>query len=184
MTLRFITNDLKMNNLVRGDRLHQILGEIKLLRRSANEHYFRLGCLMKEIRDEELWKDSYESFYAFCADPEIDFSVSHVKNAITLVERFPDQKEIEGIGYSKLIAIGPHLKEGNEEELIEMARNLSRSDLRHELEARKQKDDRLPEIPKIWRCGSCGGVKGVVFGDLCRCRLTDESYQRIKKILK
>jgi len=167
-----------MKNL-RGNRLFEITTELLHLKKTANEYYFRLGGLLKEVRDNQLWAESYESFTAYCADPELDFSVSHAKNAITLVERFPNWQRLIDIGYSKLLAIAPHIEKHDKDELIGMARSLSRSDLYHELaELKLKRDTSYTPLPKIYRCGVCSGVRGIYPGDLCRCGLTDDEVKK------
>lgn len=170
----------------RGDRLHALKEELKTLKKQAFYAYFRLGEIMKEVRDDELWRESYESFEAFCADDELGFSFSHVKNAIVTFERYPKPKELDDIPYSKLVAIGPYLDEGDREELIKMARSLSRSDLQHQLKLMRlsQSEAREVYLPKIYPCAVCGKVKGVGFEQLCHCGWTPKQVEYVSKLIE
>lgn len=172
-------------DLDRGSRLHQLREELGELKATAFQAYFRLAEIMKEIRDDELWREGYESFTAFCASEDIGFTFSHVKNAIVTLERFPDYKQLSDIAYSKLQDIGPYLTAKNREDLIEKARSLSRSDLKHELNEMglSQREDPGWYLPKIWNCEVCGKVRGVRFEGLCHCGWTPKQIEYVSKII-
>jgi len=176
----------KVSAVARGQRLNYLWNQLLALKRSATEHYFKLGEIMKEIRDKELWRESFESFASLCADDELGFSYSHVKNAITLVERFPKWRSLIDIPYSKLIMIGPHLKEDNKRELVAMARSLSRSDLRHQLVVKgvAEKEPRARYLPKIYPCSVCGKVRGVSFEGLCHCGMSIKQVEYISLLIE
>jgi len=161
-----------MTDLAISDRAFELHQELVGLTLSATHHFFRMGELMKEIRDDELWRImGYESFEAYFSDPELDFKKSSVYHAINLVETFRERKELETIPVSKLIMVAPHITESNKSEMVEMARTLSRSDLQHQLIVMKLATvaPQLPPFPKVYPCMRCGKVRGITVKDLCTC---------------
>ena len=115
-----------------GEKLHQLKQELVELRNKGMMVYYRLGEIMKEVYDQELWRESYESFAAFCADSELSFDYSNVMRAIKIVQNF-QLEEVVHVPEGKLVAILPYLKSKDKKELLQMAATLSRSDLRQEL---------------------------------------------------
>src|SRR3990167_9665579 len=107
------------NNIALAQRGTDLRRELLDLSVSATAHFFRLGEIMKEIRDKGIWQPlGYESFEAFYSDPDLAYAKSSVYHAIKLVETFPDWKDKVGIPVSKLIMIAPHVKDNNKEELV------------------------------------------------------------------
>ena len=167
------------------NRAHELRQEIIQLRISATEQFFRLGEILKEIRDEEYWKMGWESFDAYFSDPELGLKSSTVYHAIKMIETFPNREKLLGIPVSRLVMIAPHVTSDNREKLIEAAKGLSRSDLRHELLTHglePTKEEIIP-IPKIYGCKTCKRVKGVRFDGLCHCGWTKEQIEYIGKLI-
>jgi hypothetical protein len=164
-----------MNDLVKGNRLHQLQNELRNLSVSATEHFCKLGEIMKEIRDNDLWEGQYESFEAFFSDPEFSFKKSSVYHSIRLVEVIPQWKELTDVPVSKLIMVVPHLESGDKDKLITQARTLSTGDLYQELNQLKSGKEQ-PEyysMPRTYPCDVCHLIKGIKFKDLCHCGWTD-----------
>lgn len=166
----------------------QLRNELLELSVSATAHFFRLGEIMKEIRDKKLWADlGYHTFEAFFSDPELAYHKSSVYHAIHLVEVFPDWQDKTNIAVSKLILIAPHVKEENKEELVEKARGLSKSDLEHELITSgmsKHNPQQGGILPKIYNCRNCQGIKGVTFDLLCHCGWTKQQIEFISRAIE
>lgn len=167
-------------------RAHDLREELKKIGVVTREHFFRTGEILREIRDEELWMTGYESFEAYYSDPELGFKTSTVYHAIKLVDKFPNWKKVLDIPISKLIMVAPHVTKENKSALVVASRALSRGDLRHELmshglepEARKGID-----IPKVYPCKTCRGIKGVRFDGLCHCGWTPEQIEHISKLIE
>lgn len=169
-----------------GDRIHQLREELLGICQQANRYAFRMGEILKEIRDKKLWEGQYESFRAFYSDEEISLEESSVFRAIQLVERFPGLSErLAHVPVSKLYTIMPHVNKDNREQLIEMASSLSRSDLIHQLqpgEKEKAIGDDLA-LPKIYRCNQCKRIKGVSFSQLCHCGWTPKQIEIVSKAI-
>src|SRR3990167_8018496 len=70
------------SSVTSGERLFTLRQQLKGLSQSATEHFCKLGEIMKEIHDNELWKGEYASFEAFYSDPEFSFKKSSVYHAI------------------------------------------------------------------------------------------------------
>jgi len=180
----------KLNPQGKANRAYEVHEELSKLRVSALLHFYRLGELVREVRDNRYWEIlGHDSFDAYLADPDVAIPVSTAYHAIGVVETFPRYKEIEGLTVRNAIAILSPIKQkgAKKERLIEMARSLSASDLQHELVNRQlittQGGTDRNELPKIYPCNSCGKVKGVFWQDLCHCGLTDDSVKKISKII-
>lgn len=170
----------------RGEQLHRLREELLKLAKTASEYYFRMGEIMKEIRDNELWRESYESFAAFYSDPELDFNKSSVSRAIRFVETFPEWQKFIDIPVGKIDMIVPHINERNRNELVNMARALSRSDLRHQLMVKRiaEVEPRFEPLPKIYPCLTCGKAKGISWDGLCHCGMTPKQIEHVSKLIE
>jgi len=159
--------------------------ELKIIKLVATEHFFRTGEILKEIRDDGLWRAGWDSFESWYADPELGMKVSTVYHAIKLVETFPKWRELVDIPVSKLIMIAPHTTDKNRTDLIVAARTLGRGDLRHELITHGLEPEKQTKVyvPKTYPCKDCGGLKGVRFDGLCHCGWTKEQIEYIGKII-
>ena len=169
-----------------ADRFHELREKLLELSVSATQHFFEMGKIMKEIRDKELWKMGYESFGAFYSDPEFDFKKSSVYHAIRLVELLPEWQKFIDIPTGKLVMIAAHITDENRNELINMARTLSRSDLQHQLIVKRiaEVSPRLAPLAKIYPCSRCGKARGITFDGLCHCGWTSEQIALISKAIE
>lgn len=169
-----------------AERCHALRQELIVLKESATEHFFRMGEIMKDIKENELWRaGGYESFPAFCADPEVDLPKSSVNHAINMVKMFPEWQKFTDIAERRLIAISPYLTNENRNELVNQARSLSAGDLAHQLMLMRIATKR-PEIktfPKIYPCNTCGKVKGVTWRELCHCGWTPKQTKYVGALI-
>lgn len=175
----------KTTEIAAGERLHELREKLLNVKLVTTEQFFILGEIMKEIRDEDLWKIDSHSFESFYSDPELAYPTSTVYHAIKVVETFPDWKKVLDIPISKLVMIAPHIKEENEKELTGYARGLGRGDLRHELLEHGLQPERggtLP-VPKTYRCENCKGIKGLTFDELCHCGWTKDQVDGVGKLI-
>ena len=168
-----------------ANRLFELREELLGLASTATAHFFRLGEIMREIRDNELWCGQYESFGAFYSDPDLGYKKSSVYHAIKLVEMFPQWKEVADIPLGKLIMIAPHISETNREELVSEARALSGSDLHHQLILKNLAtiDKKFASFPKVYPCAKCGKVAGITFRDLCHCGWPQDHLKKIENFI-
>ncbi|MCK4824234.1 hypothetical protein KA005_51255, partial [bacterium] len=158
--------------------------ELKAIKLVATEHFFRTGEILKEVRDDELWKAGWHSFESYFADPDLGMKTSTVYHGIKLVETFAHWKKLVRIPVSKLVMIAPHVDKENMQELIGKARELSRSDLRHELlDHGLEPESSMKPPPKVYSCRECGGVKGVSWDGLCHCGLAPTQIEYIGKLI-
>src|SRR3990167_5515362 len=146
------------SSITSGQRLFTLRQELKGLSQSATEHFCKLGEIMKEIHDNELWKGEYESFEAFYSDPEFSFKKSSVYHAIKMVTVFPKWQELVDVPVSKLILIAPYLTSENQAEMVSQARSLSSSDLYMELSTWGSPAN-TTHLPKIYPCQTCHKAK-------------------------
>lgn len=170
----------------KADHSHSLRQELIALRISATEHFFRIGEILKEVRDNQYWiVEGHPSFESYIADPEIGIKRSTAYHAIKLIETFPQRELLSEIPVSKLIMIAPYVKEENKLELIAAAKSLSRSDLRQELVSHGFEPERKtePQMPKIYKCNVCHNIKGVRWDDLCHCGITPAQIDHIGRII-
>jgi len=176
-------NKLVQSKAEREEELHQRL--ISLSAVNAR-NFFEFGEVLKEIRDDELWKTGgYDSFDAYFSDPELSLSRSSVYHAIALIEHFPEWRELMPIPVSKLIMIVPHLTNENKPKLLEYATGLSKSDLKIQLESLgTQEEHSYRPLPKIYWCNGCKRIKGVYHNELCTCGWTPEQIKKLLELVK
>lgn len=159
--------------LAKADRAHELDKQLRSLTVMATEAFYRMGQIMKEIRDNQYFEVlDFDSFEAYFAQPELGFKKSSVYHAIKLVETFPAYKEIADVSYGKLLMIAPHITESNKLDLIGKARSLSRSDLITEI--RDLRGGGEPDVTRVyrelWLCPKCGRIKGIKVYEICRCK--------------
>jgi hypothetical protein len=175
------------NEIVQADRANELHQELIKLGLSATAHFFRLGEILKEIRDNDFWKVlGYESFIAYFSDPELGYAKSSVYSAIKVVEMWPEWKSVADVPVSKLIAIAPHINKENETELLALARGNSKSDLDHELVVRQmvKAGNAYQNLPKVYLCNVCARVKGVNFDGLCHCGWTKKQIEYVSTLIE
>ena len=173
---------LSLDAIRRAEYLHRKLLELSF---HVTRQFFEFGRIMKEIRDNELWRNrDCSSFEEYYNDPDLSYGRSSVYNAIYLVERFPKWEKVLNVPIRKLTMIAPHITENNKEKLLEYASSLSSSDLRYQLDQDGLRSDSVQlGMPKIYRCKDCKLVKGVFFPDLCKCGWTKDQIERVQSII-
>lgn len=107
------------------------------LRRQIIKDFWQLATMLKLCRDEKYWEiEQYDSFEAYCAMPEIDITRSAASKLIISYEvwvlKYGHKIEELDVGKEKLYLTAKEAKDDpdNQEEWLERARTLSRSDLR------------------------------------------------------
>jgi len=170
-----------------ADRAFALHQQLIGLKESAVKHFYRLGRIMKEVRDNELWKAmNHPSFKSYFSDPELGFEDSSVYRAISVVEKFPDPERLAHVPLGKIYIILPYVTDKNRNKLLELAGGLSRGDLIHQLGPGKEPDEdhRFMPIPKIYRCDTCKKIKGVSFNLLCHCGWTPKQIETISRAIE
>ena len=169
----------------RGNKLHAYRQELLTLCSTAVNSAYRMGEIMKEVRDDELWRGAYQSFDAFYSDPELGFEKSSVYRAIKMVENFT-LEEVGHVPLGKLNVILPHITKENKQEMVRMAESLSRSDLQHQLVVKRLATE-IPKIeyfPKVYPCKVCHKLKGVSWEGLCHCGMNPKQVEIISKLIE
>lgn len=107
------------------------------LRRQIIKDFWQLAMMLKLCRDERYWEvEQYDSFEAYCAMPEIDITKSAASKLIISYEvwviKYGHKIEELDVGKEKLYFAAKEARDDpeNQEEWLERARTLSRSDLR------------------------------------------------------
>jgi len=119
---------------------------------------FKIGAVLKEVRDKQYYKERHDDFEIYLGEPEISFSRATAFKAIKIYEVFTDNPSALDIGTEKLYLISRAVEmeadTGKREELIEMARTLSTSDLKDRLRELQGKPPKhtlsLPEKVKAY----------------------------------
>ena len=169
----------------RGNKLHAYRQELLSLSGLAVKSAYRMGEIMKAVRDDELWRGAYQSFDAFYSDPELGFEKSSVYRAIKMVENFT-LEVVRDVPLSKLNVILPHITKENKQEMVRMAESLSRSDLQHQLVVKRLATE-IPKIeyfPKVYPCKVCHKLKGVSWEGLCHCGMNLKQVEIISKLIE
>jgi len=135
--------------------------EIRNLKNIVESSFLMLGKKLKENRDKLYWKQlGFKTFEAFIGSPEISLHRTNVYRTISVYEGFIEklgieQKKIEDVSKEKLHMILPVCNKENVDGWIEKARNLSRSDLRLEVQGNKGQKQKVAktdwrEVGKTW----------------------------------
>lgn len=131
----------------------QVRREIRALTKTIDATYRRLGALLKEVRDKELWKEyGYASFEEFC-EKEIGYRDRKVRYLIATVEGFEragvTEEEAAELDASRAQTIAPVLTQQNKESWLSKAHSMPVRELRREV-ARSQ-GHAVPETaPRPW----------------------------------
>ena len=125
-----------------GEKAYYINEEITTLVRNIRSNYITLAELLYKMKTENLWQYlSYESFWAYVGSPEISLKRSTVYKLLGIYEKFVLEEKVShdrlaGVDYNKLDMVRTKV-EGDAEEWIEKAKELSRSDLRGEIDGKE-----------------------------------------------
>lgn len=124
------------------------------LRKSINNNFWELVERLKTVRENRQWALlGHESWASYLAQPEVDFNQHTVDYWLTIFNsikeyqlQWPDI--VNDIDSSKLAIVAPYINKDNAEEMLLKAKNLSRSDLRKEIQEAKFADLPIVEIPE------------------------------------
>lgn len=122
-----------MNKIVKSE-LNDYVAKLTRVKVDFAKAIFTIGAILYDIKDKELWKEAYDSFEEFIAIPELSFSRRTAFKAMKIwfvfIEKFAiPADQIIDIDSDKLYKIANHVDDDNIEEMLEMARNNSRSDV-------------------------------------------------------
>lgn len=135
-----------MEELAVKGNLSECNGAIIKAKEDIGKNLFILGAALKIVRDQELYKESCETFLEYLGQPEISLARATVYKAIKCYEVFAMNElylpQVTGIDLDKLTMITGMAKKCTAEEFekwIIKARQLSRSDLRDAIREAKGK---------------------------------------------
>lgn len=140
-----MTDLVKVSDGALAKAAHENYERIKVLKAKAAETFIELGWALKVARDEKHFKVlGYDTFEAFLGDPDISFSRAWVFGLIRVYEVYIErlkrpEDELVTISPSKLLEVaretssGQPLVETNVDEWMGMAKALSSSDLKEEV---------------------------------------------------
>jgi hypothetical protein len=122
------------NTIVEGGGLNDFVSHLKILKTNIGANLFAIGGVLKEIKDQKLYEEQYETFNEFLGDPAVSMNRGVAHKAITIYEVFSSCKHdnLYDIDQDKLYLLAPNVKAEPDklEHFIADARLLSRSDLR------------------------------------------------------
>ena len=130
--------DAEKSLIIQSDKAHQNYEGILLCRANIQAGFLMLARLLKENRDDGLWKLlGHDSFEGFLGSPEVGFSRAKAYGLIHLYELYVgklgvEERELLEIGTAKLLMVA-NVVENDKEGWLGKAKALSKSDLLLEL---------------------------------------------------
>jgi len=125
-------------SIVEADHAHYNYEQTLQCRHNLQANFLVLGRLLKESRDESLWKFlGHDNFESYLGTPELGFKRSTAYGLIRLVELYIDKLNVPAdrlvsIGTAKLQKVAG-VVERNVGEWLDKAESMSKSDLDEEL---------------------------------------------------
>ena len=123
------------------------LRETASLYKDISNRYFELAARLSHIRGQHLWKNGYESFSDYLDDTKISQATAskliQVYESYILPGHFTPM-QLDGTPYSSLYEAIPLLKQHNPQEVVEMAKRLTRDEIKSEV-----KDDKHPDCEHV-----------------------------------
>ena len=114
---------------------------IKSYSKGIKSNFLKIGKVLIEIRDKELFKESYNSFTQYLISTDFKFTRDMAYKLMDVYKEFgEDNKKIEGLGITKLVELTNVKDKEVREELIEKAQTLTRDELREEVKKVKEED--------------------------------------------
>jgi len=127
-------------NEEQGDKVHQLRQEIRKWKLANNYSWIQLAKLLKQVRDEKLYKDfGHKSFASFLSDPQVGLKRSTVYLYIDLYKSFCEkakygEHDIVDVDLARLRAIASVCKSGaSVAEWLDKARTLGGKDFIDEI---------------------------------------------------
>ncbi len=115
----------------------EVRAEIQRLKGEVDARYRRLGVLLKEVREKELYLEYGFASFEEWVRVELGFQERKARYLVSLVEGFEragvTEEEAATIEQSKAAAIAPVLTTENKEEWLEKARTLDTRTLKREV---------------------------------------------------
>ncbi len=104
-------------------------------------NFLKIGKVLIEIRDKELFKESYNSFTQYLISMDFKFTRDMAYKLMDVYKEFgEDNKKIEGLGIGKLIELTYVKDKVVREELINKAEDLTQKEIREEVKKVREED--------------------------------------------
>jgi len=126
----------------RAEEMHELHNHILELKRVVVISFIEFGKTFVKIFDGKLYESMADTFEEYLGMPEIGFDRSTVYALMKIYRMYIQtykvpQAELADIHWTKLNMIAPVVTDKNYKEMLDKARDLSRSDLRKEVDQMK-----------------------------------------------
>jgi len=142
-----------------AERLDRCMSELATCARVHRSNLYRVGCLLRQIRDEELWRHRFDgrglplyTGYAAFIESEVHVTRQQAVKLIRCVEEFPPE-EFEKWGASRLY-FSLRLPEHERGKFLEETKDLPKDELAAQANQRKKtvaESGPFPRMPKSKR---------------------------------
>ncbi len=114
---------------------------IKSYSTGIKTNFLKIGKVLIEIRDNELFKESYNSFTQYLISVDFKFTRDMAYKLMDVYKEFgEDNKQIENLGIGKLIELTYVKDKEVRKELIEKAEDLTQKEIREEIKKVREED--------------------------------------------
>ena len=114
---------------------------IKSYSTAVKTNFFKIGKILIEVRDKELWNEKYKSFTQYLISEDFQFTRDMAYKLMDVYKEFgEDNKKIENLGIGKLIELTYVKDKEVRKELLEKAEDLTRDELKKEVKKVKEED--------------------------------------------
>ncbi|GAG00453.1 unnamed protein product, partial [marine sediment metagenome] len=114
---------------------------IKGYSKAVKTNFIKIGKILIEIRDKELFKESHNSFTQYLISGDFQFNRDMAYKLMDVYKEFgEDNEKIDGLGITKLVELTYVKDKEVREELIEKAQTLTRDELREEVKKVREED--------------------------------------------
>lgn len=122
--------------------LQEKTNQIKNYSKSIKDNFFRIGKVLIEIRDKELFNEKYKSFTEYLISEDFEFTRTHAYKLIDVYEKFGVSTSIHSLDLSKLMELTYVPDKEKREELVKKTidEDLSVMELREEVQKVRAED--------------------------------------------
>jgi len=114
---------------------------IKNLSKAVKNNFLKIGKILIEVRDKELWNEEYKSFTQYLISEDFEFTRDMAYKLMDVYKEFgEDNRQIESLGIGKLIELTYVKDKEVREELIGKAKTLTRDELKEEVKKVREED--------------------------------------------
>lgn len=117
--------------------------KIKSLSKAVKNNFLKIGKLLIEVRDKQLWNEKYKSFTQYLMSEDFDFHrVTAYRMMDVYTEYGNDQELVDKLGVGKLIELTYVADKEQREEITRKAieEDLSQQEIREEIRKVKEED--------------------------------------------